>query len=330
MSYRVLLAVLTLCVPVLFPPMAVAGQAAPARESWSPPQTPWGHPDLQGTWTNTTRTRLERPADLEGKEFFTDEELAERQSEPEVDNMFVSPSMPTGGYNRWWLEAGELSRRTSLIVDPPDGRLPPVTPAEQKALSERTDSYADARDSSTPIESWTDLSAYDRCITRGMPGLMMPGYYNHNYQILQSPNYVAIVVEMIHDARIIPLDGPSHLSPTMRQWLGDSRGHWEGDTLVIETTNFPEKIHGRAVGNNGTVFGGDEHHVVERLTRVDADTIDYGVTVTNPTVWTAPWTAAIPMSAMEETLFEYACHEGNHSLPNILSGNRTEEARGTR
>ena len=325
MSYRAFFAVLTLCTPVLFPPMAVAGQATtPTRESWSLPQTPWGHPNLQGTWSNTTRTQLERPADLEGKEFLTDEEWAER-NQRQITSGGISSSMPTGFYNNFWLERGPLSRRTSLIVDPPDGRLPPVTSAEQESLGERTDSYADASDSDTRIDSWEDLSAYDRCITRGMPGLMMPGYYNHNYQILQTPDYVAIVVEMIHDARIIPLDGRSHLSPTMRQWLGDSRGRWEGDTLVIETTNFTEQVHGRAVGNDGTVFGGDEHHVVERLTRVDADTIDYRVTVTNPTVWTGSWTAAIPMSAMEETLFEYACHEGNRSVPNILSGNRAEE-----
>ena len=321
MRCRVLAASLVLIAVVVL----VAPEPVPAQT-----RTPWGNPDLRGTWTNTTRTRLERPADLEGKEFFTDEELAERRSEPRVDRMAVSLSMPTGGYNLFWVESGEVSRRTSLIVDPSDGRLPPVTSAEQKALSERTDSYADARDSTTRIDSWEDLSAYDRCITRGMPGLMMPGYYNHNYQILQTPAYVAIVVEMIHDARIIPLDGRSHLSPTMRQWLGDSRGHWEGDTLVIETTNFTEKVYGRAVGNNGTVFGGDAHHVVERLTRVDAGTIDYRVTVTNPAVWTAPWTAVIPMSAMEETLFEYACHEGNRSLPLILSGNRAEEAREAR
>ena len=325
MSDRVLVAVLTLCVPVLAPPMAVAGQATtPTRESWSAPQTSWGHPDLRGTWSNTTRTPLQRPADLEGKEFLTEEEWAER-AVPEVDNMFVSPSMPTGGYNQdVWLEKGELSRRTSLIVDPPDGRLPPVTPAEQKSLSERTDSYTDARDSTTRIDSWEDLNTYDRCLTRGLPGMMLPAFYNHNYQILQTSDYVAIVVEMIHDARIIPLDGRSHLSPIMRQWLGDSRGHWEGDTLVIDTTNFTEKVYGRGAG--GTVFGGDAHHVVERFTRVDADTIDYRVTVTNPAVWTAPWTAAAPMSAMDETLFEYACHEGNRSVPLILSGNRAQEA----
>ena len=163
---------------------------------------------------------------------------------------------------------------------------------------------------------------YDRCITRGMPGAMTPGFYNHNYQILQTPDYVAIVVEMIHDARIIPVTGRVHLVPTVRQWLGDSRGHWEGNTLVVETTNFTDKVGQRT----GTVSGGDEHlRVVERFTRVDADTIDYQVMVTDPTVWTGPWTAAMPMTAIEGSLYEYACHEGNHSVPNALRGARTQE-----
>ena len=325
MNYRGLLAVLTLCVLVLFPPMAVAGQATtPTRDTWSAPQTSWGHPDLRGTWTNTTTTKLERPADLEGKEVLTEEEWAERNPTSGGTPMNVSDRMPTGAYNDFWFEQGELSRRTSLIVDPPDGRLPPVTSAEQKLQSERTNSGR-GFDPSFRFNSWQDFSAYDRCITRGLPGTMMPGFYNHNYQILQTPDYVAIVVEMIHDARIIPLDGRSHLSPTVRQWLGDSRGHWEGDTLVIETTNFTDKVHGSVAG--GTVFGGDAHRLVERLTRVDADTIDYRVTVTNPAVWTRPWTAAMPMTAMEGSLFEYACHEGNYSLPLILSGSRAQEAR---
>ena len=325
MSYLAFVTVLTLSAPLLFPNTAIAGQTTvPTRQSWSPPQTSWGHPDLQGTWSNTTRTPLERPHDLGGKEVLTDEEWAER-NQRQITSGGISPSMPTGFYNSFWLERGPLSRKTSLIVDPPNGRLPPVTAAEQKSLSERTDSYADASNSDTRIDSWEDLSAYDRCITRGMPGLMMPGYYNHNYQILQTPNYVAIIVEMIHDARIIPLDGRPHVSPSMRQWLGDSRGRWEENTLIVETTNFTQKVHGRAVGNDGTVFGGNEHHVIERFTRVAADTIDYQITVANPTVWTGPWTAAIPMSAMREQLFEYACHEGNRSVPNILSGNRAEE-----
>ena len=314
MRYRVFAASLTLIAVVVL----VAPEPVPAQT-----RTPWGDPDLRGTWSNTTKTRLERPADLEQKEFLTEEEQAERSLRPATPDR-ISESMPTGGYNNFWFEQGEASRRTSLIVDPPDGRLPPVTPAEQESLNKRTDSYVDARDSTTRIDSWEDLNTYDRCITRGLPGMMLPAFYNHNYQILQTPDYVAIVVEMIHDARIIPLDGRSHLSPTMRQWLGDSRGHWEGNTLVIDTTNFTEKVYGKGAG--GTVFGGDAHHVVERFTRVDADTIDYQITVTNPTVWTGPWTAAAPMTAMEDSLFEYACHEGNHSVPNILSGNRAEEA----
>ena len=144
-----------------------------------------------------------------------------------------------------------------------------------------------------------------------MPGAMSPGFYNHNYQILQTPDYVAILVEMIHDARIIPLDGRMHLTPTVGQWLGDSRGHWEEDTLVIESTNLPNA----------------DRQIVERLTRVDADTIDYRITVTDPTVWTGPWTALMPMTAIEGPLFEYACHEGNYAVPNMLAGTRAEEAR---
>ena len=157
---------------------------------------------------------------------------------------------------------------------------------------------------------------------------MMPGvYYNHNYQILQTPDYVAIVVEMVHDARIIPLDSRPALPGSVRQWLGHSRGHWNGNTLVVETANFTDKIQQRT----GTVAGGDENlRVVERFTRVDADTIDYRVTVTDPTVWTEPWTATAPMTAMEGALFEYACHEGNYAVPNSLRGSRAQEAAGAR
>lgn len=307
-------------------PTTVVGQGGTqASETWSPPRTLWGHPDLQGTWSNTTKTPLERPQDLAGKEFLSEEEWA-AWDERRVASGQSSLPMPTGAYNTFWLEQGVLAGRTSLIVDPPDGRLPPVTLTEQKHASERVDSYVDAADRTARIDSWEDLNVYDRCLTRGMPGLMMPGYYNHNYQILQTPDYVAIVVEMIHDARIIPLDERTRLRPSIRQWLGDSHGHWDGDTLVIETANFTEKVHGSVVGNHGTVFGGNSHHVVERLTLTDAGTIDYRVTVTNPTVWTGSWTASMPMRAIEGRLFEYACHEGNHALPNMLSGNRADES----
>ena len=329
MSHRIAAMLSALVMPMLlFVPKPVSGQTITLERKMMSPRTAWGHPDLMGTWTNTTRTPLQRPADLERKEFFTNEEWAERRNKAVVDTMFVSPSMPTGGYNNFWLENGEVSRRTSLIVDPPDGRLPPVTPAEQQAQTKRIDSYRGARDPSTQFDSWEDFNTYDRCITRGLPGMMIPAFYNHNYQILQTPDYIAIVVEMIHDARIIPLDGRSQSSSSVRQWLGGSRGRWEGDTLVIETTNFTETIHGRGAG--GTVFGGEEHHLVERLTRVDATTIDYQVTVANPAVWTTSWTAVIPMTVMEASLFEYACHEGNYSVPNILSGKRAQEVQESR
>ena len=282
------------------------------------PRTPWGAPSLDGAWTNATRTPLQRPAELADREFLTQEELAVREGVvAERSSLDNRPRTETGAYNEFWMERGSLNRRTSLVIDPPSGRLPALTGPEQHRQSYRTDSYI-----ATRFDSWLDFNKLDRCITRGLPGAMMPGFYNHNYQIVQTEDYVVILVEMIHDARIVPLDGREHLAPELRQWLGDSRGHWDGDTLVIETTNFNDKVLGRG----GTVFGGSEHlSVVERLTRVDADTIDYEITVTDPTVWTEPWTVSVPMAPLDQAVFEYACHEGNYALPNILSGARAEE-----
>ena len=208
--------------------------------------------------------------------------------------------------------------RTSLIVDPPDGKLPPLTPKEAKRRA-GSEGYRN-REPDGP----EDRNLYERCISRGLPGAMMPGFYNHNYQILQTPGYVVILVEMIHDARIIPLDGRPHADQRIRQWLGDSRGRWEGNTLVVETTNFT-KVKGRAL----TVFGGSETTLlVERFTRVDEDTIDYQFTLTDPTEYARPWTASIPMTNLEGSLFEYACHEGNYGLGNILAGARAAEKTG--
>ena len=302
---------------------------APVPEGWTPPMTPWGDPDIQGAWTNGTLTPLQRPADLAGQELLNDEELALRNVTTRLrDDGPVQG--PVGFYNDFWLEQGDLSRRTALIVDPRDGRLPPVTPAERELQAARRDSYTDShRPHGTRFDSWDDFNMLDRCITRGMPGLMMPGFYNHNYLILQTPDHVAIQVEMIHDARIIPLDGRPGLAPGMRQWLGSSRGRWEGDTLVVETTGFTDKVRRRTGYFPSVVFGGDAQlHVVERFTRVAADTIDYRFTVTDPTVWTAPWTASIPMTTLDGSLFEYACHEGNYAVPNALGGTRAEERAG--
>ena len=281
-------------------------------------RTPWGDPDLQGTWTNTTTTPMERPEELAGRELLTDEERAELDAEA-VRNADRPPRPgSTGAYNTFWFERGVRTNQTSWIVDPPDGRLPPITPKEQKRMV----ALAAVRDAPSYPTTWEDVNIYERCITRGMPGTMMPGFYNHNYLILQTPDYVVLRAEMVHDTRIIPLDGRPHVDPPIRQWLGDSRGHWEGDTLVVETTNLTDKVFERRT----TVYGTGEYmYLEERFTRVDSDAIDYQFTVTDPTTFEEPWTAATPMTALDGPIFEYACHEGNYALVNMLSGARAKE-----
>ncbi len=320
MSHRFLGTLLVLAIPLLLAPSPAAAQQDAGDGSWTAPLTAWGDPDLQGAWTNTTTTPLERPADLAGRAVLTDEERALRNPEAGLSDERPSGD-PVGFYNDYWLEQGELSLQTSLIVEPSDGRLPATTAPEQELQRVRKSSFSSI--GGERFDSYTDFNAYDRCITRGMPGAMTPGFYNHNYQILQTPDHVAIVVEMIHDARIIPLDGRDHVTPAVRQWLGNSRARWDGNTLVVETANF----NGKILQRTGTVSGGDEHlRVEERFTRVADDRIDYQITVTDPTVWTSAWTASMPMTALDGTLFEYACHEGNYFLPNALSGSRAQEA----
>ncbi len=316
-------AVLLALVPVAWP-AAVAGAQAP-------PPTAWGDPDLQGAWTNTTTTPLQRPAELAQRENLTIEERAELDEQRAraeqracatelVVLQQAPPSTSTGSYNSFWLEQGTRTLQTSLIIDPPDGRLPVVTPRAQR----RADDLVAVRASPSYPTTWQEPSVFERCITRGLPASMMPGFYNHNYQILQTPDYVVIYAEMIHDTRIIPLDGRPHLDASVRQWMGDSRARWEGDTLVVESTNFTDKVYERRVSN--TVFGARRAmQLVERFRRVDADTLDYRFTVTDPTTFAAPWTAVIPMTAMEGPIFEYACHEGNYSMENMLRGARMKE-----
>ena len=299
MTIRISAAMFVAASLVLLAPAPAAAQAGE-----SSPRTPWGHPDLQGTWSNSTTTPMERPEDLAGREFLTEEERAERNVGSGISAEEQSDFMPTGAYNDYWLEKGELSLRTSLIVDPSDGRYPPRTPEADARRAKRFASFTGGGE----LASWEDFSTYDRCLTRGMPGSMTPGFYNHNYQIFQTPDHVVILVEMIHDARIIRLGGSA--AAGVEQWLGQSTGRWEGDTLVIETTNLEEP----------------QRRVVERLTRTGADTMDYRVTVTDENEWTGPWTALMPMAAIEGPLFEYACHEGNYALPNMLAGKRAEEA----
>ena len=294
-------------------------EADAAAADWMLQRTAWGDPDIQGIWNNVTATRLERPADFAGREQLTAEESAQFSAELAQQRAEREAQPHTGYAASIWFESSDLlaGGRTSLLVDPPDGRLPPLT----SVAARMAEVVAEARRTS-PADTWWDRGPYERCVSRGLPGAMMPGFYNHNYQILQTPGYVVILVEMIHDARIIPMDGRDHADDNIRQWLGDSRGRWEGDTLVVETTNLPH-LDQRGVA----VFGTSEQgRVIERFTRIDADTMDYRVTVDDPATFTAEWTASIPMRRIEGPIFEYACHEGNYGLTNILAGHRREEA----
>jgi hypothetical protein len=313
MNFRILLSVCLLC--FLLPAM-VFGQAAK-----SPPRTADGHPDLQGTWTTSTLTPLERPAEFAAKPILTEQEAKDYEArllrEGNRDRRDGSAEADVArAYNEFWYDRGShivQSRRTSLIVDPPDGKIPSLTPEAQKrqaALAEYRRQH--------PGDGPEDFSLNNRCIlwaTGGPP--MLPGAYNNNYRIIQSPGYVTILVEMIHDTRIIPIDGRPHLPSNVRQWMGDSRGHWEGDTLVVETTNFTNKTNFRGAGEN--------MRLSERFTRVDSNTIVYEFTVNDPSGFTRPWTAQIPMRKTAEPLLEYACHEGNYAMEGMLGAVRVEE-----
>ena len=275
-------------------------------------------PDLQGTWNNITGTPLERPAELAGKEFFTQEEAVQfaEQTLRRVDRDRRDGEIETDvgrAYNEFWSDRAtkyltQLNTRTSLIVDPPDGQLPALTSLGQA----RVDARRDARELN---DTWADRNLWERCLTRGVPRL--PGSYNNNFMIVQSPGYVAILVEMIHETRLIPLDGRPGISSGIRQWMGDSRGRWEGDTLVVETTHFRNQQEFRGTSA--------DLHLIERFTRIDAHTIDYQFTIDDATTYVSPWTVALPMKSVDEDVFEYACHEGNVGMHGILAGARALE-----
>ena len=302
---------------------SIATNPAASPVPWIPPRTPDGHPDLQGIWTNATVVPLERPASALGKEFYTEEEAAENARRV----LGISSWERLGGqaavhYNmsQYGLDLSQvklaLTRRTSLIVGP-EGRVPPFTPEAQKRLAGRA-----ARNRGHQFDGPENRPLQERCIvysTEGPP--MLPSAYNSNLQIVQSPGYVAIVQEMIHSARLIPTDARPHLPPGIRQWMGDSRGHWEGDTLVVDTTNFTGE----------TAFRGSTAalHLVERFTRVGNDTILYEFTADDPATWTHPWTAQLALAKIEGPLFEFACHEGNLGIANTLSGARAAERSAT-
>jgi hypothetical protein len=305
------------------PPAAAKKKTTAAIKGPAVSRTPWGDPDLQGTWVNATITPFERPAALANKQFLTKEEAAALEEQAARNRIDGPPAAgDTGSYNQFWFDSGTRvvsTRQTSLVIDPPDGKVP-VTPAAE----ERRD-----RDRARIGDSFEYMSVWDRCITRGVPGGMFPAGYNNAYQIVQTPGYLVILYEMIHDARIIPLDGRPHVGEGIRLWMGDSRGRWDGQTLVVDTTNYSDKGWIATSAATGRIKGipqSEALHVVERFTRIDADTINYEVTIEDPQVYTKPWKVAIPLNRDETyRIFEYACHEGNKAVANVLSGARAQE-----
>ncbi len=324
---------------------AQANGTSPARattgsssKTWTVPRTPWGDPDLQGLWpaNDMQGTPYERPAQFGERATLTPQELAERQAQTvrqeEVDSETVvnTQRAPRGtgtGPPSHWGERGKPSPQASLIVDPPDGRFPPMTADGVRRSKEAYSTYfLDFPDAVTahPFDTFEDLGPYDRCITRGLLPSMLPTGYNMGNQIFQIPGFVIIRNEMIHETRVIPLDGRPHVGAKIRSYMGDSRGRWEGDTLVIESTNFNGKVG--ITRNGNTLPTSPEMRIVERITRVDATTLQYQATVHDPATWTRPWTVTLPLRSQPQYgMFEYACHEGNYAMKHILSGARAEE-----
>jgi hypothetical protein len=316
------------------PPAALA-KTTSGSQTWTPPRTGDGHPDLQGFWDNNNATPLERPKELAGRATLTDQELAAMKKKAHelfggkgdaafgdtvfntvlanvlgVKTGFVSTDGETGDYSSVWTVERVWENRTSLITDPPDGRLPAMTP---EALKRRADAFAAIM---RPAAGPEDRSLSERCLTYGSPQVIA-GYQSY-YQIVQTPNSVVIMTEMIHDARTIPLDSGPHVPSNVRNWFGDSRGHWDGDTLVIDTTNYKPRAF--------MSVSSEKLHVTERLSRSGPETLKYEITIDDPGTWVKPWSLMIPLGRSAEPVFEYACHEGNEGLAGILAGARADEA----
>ena len=328
MSHRVLVSMSAVAVLVAL----VSAGAAPAAAQTTVPRTAWGQPDLRGIWDFRTITPLERPEELGERAFLSEEEAASLEQETVERNrrLLNRPAERTtasdqvdtredgtpGFYNNFWLDRGTTAvgtRRTSLVVDPPNGRIPALTAGAQRRAGARRE-YRQEH----PADSWLDRTTSDRCLlgfNAGPP--LSPSGYNQNMQIFQTPDHVALLTEMVHAARVVPLDGRPPLGDAFLQWSGDARGHWEGNTLVVETSNFRAERGWRGATENMTL--------VERFTRVDADTLEYEYTVSDPETWTRSWTASIPLQRTDVPMFEYACHEGNHSMHGILAGQRAED-----
>ena len=306
------------------PPAATA--RSPEATRWIPPRTPWGDPDLSGIYSNSDESGIpfERPARFEGRrnEDLTSQELealrVERRKASAASS--VAEDRPVDR-EVFWENLNAVNSRGWLVVDPPDGKVPPTTAEAQQRAVARTE--ARRRSGRGPADSAADRSLYDRCITRGVPGSMMPAIYGSSYEIVQGPTVVAILYEMVHEARVIPLEPGPHVGKAIRTYMGDPRGHWEGDTLVVETTNFKDETAYRNAA-------GETLRLIERFKAVRPNGVEWSVTVNDPATWTRPWTFAMMLTKKEASQrpFEYACHEGNYGMRNMLSAARAEEAAG--
>ncbi len=304
------------------------------KKSAAVPRTPWGHPDLQGIWTTDAEqgVPIERPAEFGDRPLLNERELAKRDAElkkrardDKEDRVELGKTTGEGskvqsgdGPEHWYEMGKNISPRTSLVLDPPNGRIPPYTPEGKKRLAVQNDKGSFRNNSTGPWDGPEDLDLRDRCITRGLPRTWFPSAYNNGFQIVQTPDNVVVYYERLHEARVIPLDGRPHAGPQVREYTGDSRGRWEGDTLVVDVTNFSDKSE---------FYGSAENlHVTERYTRV-GDAIEVRFTVEDSTTWTKPWTAMVTGRKDPDywQIFEYACHEGNYGLRNILSGARAQD-----
>jgi len=307
------------------------------QTDWATPRTPWGAPDLQGLWNYNTLTPLERPSELEGRASLTDEEV-EQALQTAARRAVDDPQLPD--YNAFWSESNAIThiaadKPTALIVDPPDGRLPPLTPAAQAREAAwratwrrpiRVPFLIEFLFGPNPARGPEDFGLSERCLVSYSAGPpIMPGANNSYLQIFQTPGQAALFTEMIHDARIVPLDGRSHLPPSIPQWHGDARGRWEGDSLIVESTNFSWKRFSFNIGMINAVGSGETLHLTERFTRLGPDTLRYEYTVDDPVTFTRPFTAVHAMQAVDGPIFEYACHEGNYGLVNSLTGARAQE-----
>jgi hypothetical protein len=316
-------------------PQTAAAKGKTVTRTWTPPRTPDGRPDLQGYWANNNATPLERPKELAGRATLTDQEVAAMKKKAHElfggesdaafgDTVFLatlanvqgaktgfkSTDGETGDYSSVWTVERDWDNRTSLITDPPDGRIPPMTADAQKRRQ------ATSATLQRPAAGPEDRSLSERCITYGSPQLTEG--YQSQYQIVQTSNSAAIMTEMIHDVRIVPLDGRPHPPAAVQQWLGDSRGHWEGDTLVIDTTNYKPRAF--------MSVSSEKLHVTERFSRSSPDVLKYEITIDDPGTWTKPWSLMIPLHYSPNRVYEYACHEGNEGLAGILAGARAAEA----